>query len=94
MNNKEFIMNRIEYKEYYESISQFKLGDRVLVVKAFPSGYKGWDNKWVDIMNHCIGEVGTIVALDMVNRRGVMISFDGINNLSVYRFPPYSLKKI
>lgn len=95
MNNKDYIMKRAEHKEYYDSIAQFKVGDRVLIVKSIPAHYKGWDNSWIATMDEYIGTEGIIRSLGNIERRnGLEISFRGSLLPSIYKFPPYSLKKI
>lgn len=71
---------------YNKLLSQFNIGDRVLIYKKIDSISEGWDNSWVSSMDDCVNKVGRIIYID--GEFGIVLS------ISTFHFPPQSLKKL
>lgn len=87
MDNKTFILDKINEDKYNKCLSQFKVGDMVRICRKIESYSEGWDNFWVDEMDAYLNVFGMITSISMFNR-GVKIG------AMEYNFPPQALEKI
>ena len=79
-------------QKYLDDAIRFgaKIGDRVTVIKKYPSRTGGWENGWSDNMDRYIGQSGI---LTKICEEGHYIDF-GNNDIRKFGFPWFSLKII
>ncbi len=60
-----------------ESVSQFKAGDKVLILRKAKTRERGWENSWVGAMDNSVGKIGTVILVSTCLTYNIEVECDG-----------------
>ena len=69
---------------------QFKVDDRVRILRKVKSFARGWDNYWIEAMDAAVGQIGVVTFISTVMAHDVKVSIPGTG--CSYGYPDFVLK--
>lgn len=73
----------------YKTADEFKVGDKVRILRKAESREDGWENSWVSPMNAAIGQIGIVVSLSRL-RYDVSVMVQG----RTFGYPSFVLELV
>jgi len=70
---------------------EFKIGDKVKILRKAASCENGWQNDWVPDMDKAVGQIGTVVIIPTHRRYDVGLVVSAVG-LSTYGYPSFVLE--
>ena len=68
----------------------FKMGDKVRILRKARTHERGWQNSWIDEMSEFVGKIGRVVFVSKEFRHDVEVRVQG----DVWGYPDFVLQKI